>query len=130
MSEATILENNKLIAEFMGGKNTARGYFIPYWCLVNMDSIELGKGKITEYHKSYDWLMPVVEKIESLKSPDGQCAGNYFCMILGNGISIELPNKEKDILICSTEQKKLTKIEAVYLGVVKFIKWYNKNEKK
>ena len=49
-------------------------------------------------------------------------------MILGNGINIELPNREKDILICSTEQKKLTKLESVYLGVVKFIKWYT-NEK-
>jgi hypothetical protein len=123
MSEATILKGNKLIANFMhinyeNNRNAHESSDSFY------EDCEL------EYHKSYDWLMPVVEKIESLKSPDGQCAGNYFCMILGNGISIELPNKEKDILICSTEQKKLTKIEAVYLGVVKFIKWYNKNEKK
>ena len=80
------------------------------------------------YYNEWNWLMDVVEKIESLKAPDGQCAGNYFCMILGNGINIELPNREKDILICSTEQKKLTKLESVYLGVVKFIKWYT-NEK-
>ena len=38
MDKNTVLTGNKLIAEFMGGKNTDRGYFIPYWCIVNMDT--------------------------------------------------------------------------------------------
>lgn len=57
-----VLKNNKLIAEFMGGKQTNRGYFIPYWCLVNMNSVNVGKGKVSEYHKSWDWLMPCCKK--------------------------------------------------------------------
>ena len=48
------MENNKLIAEFMGGK-----FSHPHWRLPNT-------GRWTEdklqYHTSWDWIMPVVNK--------------------------------------------------------------------
>jgi hypothetical protein len=50
------MENNKLIAEFMGGK-----FSHPHWRLPNT-------GRWTEdklqYHTSWDWLKPVVDEIE------------------------------------------------------------------
>mgnify|MGYP003109977984 CR=1 FL=1 len=63
-------QNNKLIAEFMG-----MTYYIP-----NDDSLMVEKAPIgvlvtptksLEYHKSWDWLMPVVQKIgdEYLNTP-------------------------------------------------------------
>ena len=56
--------DNGLIAEFMGMKehkgshySIIKGEWIP--------NVEL------EYHESWDWLMPVVEKIESLRDVNG-----------------------------------------------------------
>ena len=48
-------KNNKLIAEFMGVYSKENGY----------DYTKIGN-KGVSYHKSWDWLMPVIEKIESL----------------------------------------------------------------
>jgi hypothetical protein len=64
------------------------------------------------FNKNWDWLMPVVEKIESL---------GYTFKITGNIVTINHPFFE-DIGYRKTD---LSKIEAVYLGVLMFIKWYN-----
>ena len=64
----TIVESNKMIAKFMGAKFATHALkgtcWLPTYGVCNVDTIELGKGKILEYHKSWDWLIPVVEKIE------------------------------------------------------------------
>ena len=49
------MKDNKLIAEFMGVYSKENGY----------DYTKIGNIG-TMYHISWDWLMPVVEKIESL----------------------------------------------------------------
>ena len=58
------MEENKLIAEFMGWdvKNPTT---IP--TNLHLSNLELDNGEIIElkYDTSWDWLMPVVEKIES-----------------------------------------------------------------
>jgi hypothetical protein len=102
-----IVENNRLIAIFMGD----------YQKLSNDE--EFGK-----FHSSWDWLMPVVEKIEHLKDiPEGRleflveitlCACEIHTMVDGP-------------YIYSHENSKL---EAVYNGVVKFIKRYSKENDK
>ena len=69
-----------------------------------------------KYHSSWDWLMPVVEKIESL---------NYEFIIfrttanINRGESQEFPYYQGE-----------TKKEAAYKAVVEFIKWYNQNKQK
>ena len=65
-----------------------------------------------EYDKSWDWLMPVVEKIESL---------GYSTRILDVGMGIE-----GKIII---ERFGKTKIEGTYNTVISFIKLYNLNKK-
>jgi hypothetical protein len=62
----SIVDNNLLIALFMGGKiKNKQDIFIPFHCICNYTSIEIGSGKILEYHKSWDWLIPVIDKIYS-----------------------------------------------------------------
>lgn len=116
------LKNNKSIAEFMGGKQTDRGYFIPYWCLVNMDSIDSGKGRICKYHKSWDWLMPVLEKIESI----------YICTIKVTtfGTSIKIFNLKDDTCFeCypRLNTDNATKLSVTYKAVVRFLDWVNQD---
>lgn len=67
------------------------------------------------WSSSWSWLMPVVEKIESLGAVD-IIIGRYECIITADdGISY----------FKETKSKGRTKIEMVYDSVVQFIKWYN-----
>ena len=111
-------ENNKLIAEFMGEK-------LPYKNEQNKWEFDVqGAGKISStniedlfrfmgynYHNDWNYLMLVVEKIESIKGTQ----------IFINGISCEIMFKGKTI-----SKHFNTKIEAVYNACVTFIEWYNK----
>jgi hypothetical protein len=121
-----IIENNKLIAEFMGGlwNEPSQMYGIG-----NAEYIKIGKVKgyvkacyhykLTDlkYHSSWDWLMPVVEKIER---------HNEFTNVLffpqGCSININTENGFHFDVDCDA------KIEAVYNACVEFIKWYNLNK--
>ena len=78
-----------------------------------------------EYHSSWDWLMPVVEKIESIKTEEG-------------GYSVQIEDNEC-IIFTSQHQRELghglieyntpqAKLMATYKAVVEFIKWYNENK--
>jgi hypothetical protein len=90
--------NNKLIAEFMG--------------MNYGDPIES-----MEYHTSWDWLMPVVEKIEGLRDSKGNA---YRFIIDMCNAQIEGANIE--ILGGAF------KLETTYKAVVEFIKWYNEQK--
>lgn len=96
------MESNKLIAEFM-------------------EYPDLGtKGDFSylQYHTSWDWLMPVVEKIEE----DDEVDVN----ILLNGTRIFKWRTDMDIVNNVAQISFDKKIEHVYDAVVEFIEWYNK----
>lgn len=96
-------ENNKIIAEFMGavGYHTFNGNFaIIDGKEINMDL----------YNSDWNWLMEVVEKIESIKGTQ----------IFINGISCEIMFRGKVI-----SKHFNTKIEAVYNACIEFIEWHN-----
>ena len=80
------MNNNKLIAEFMGWKPNEH-----HWCL-NGD-------KDLQYHTSWDWLIPVVNKIEM------ECEG--------------VPLQLIDVSFYD-------EIHEVYWAVIEFIKEHNK----
>lgn len=116
------LEGNKLIAEFMGLRLGAAGD------LINEDADCHVMG--TKYHSSWDdWLMPVVEKIEKDVSKAPYLG--FTVRIVGNSCLISCHEKNKqDGVIYQTPwgYRPLTKIEAVWLAVVEFIKWYNQTK--
>ena len=106
------LENNKLIAEFLGYIDNGcseDGFLIHP--ITNYD-VEISSLK---YHKDWNWLMEVVEKIESL---------GYRIEIVKHICRIYLSNKETIVI-----SENIPKIEAVYSTVVEFIKWYNNQNK-
>ena len=119
------IENNKIIAEFLSVKihpcETIENFkFLP------IEERGLYNGYFIDelkYHEDWNWLMEVVEKIESIEY------GIYQVDILQEGCKI----LERCRLLIDNRVSKLesdtTKIESVYLACVEFIKWYNNKNK-
>ena len=99
-----IAQNNEIIAVFMGR-------------VIPEDKLEFYDENPTThfYNSNWNWLMEVVEKIESL---------GYRVTIVRHICRIDLTEESK--LIISEDIKK---IEAVYSACLEFIKWYNKQNK-
>lgn len=149
MKYNNILENNKLIAQFMGGVIThTQEYEMPhgshstgvieYWDKIKgkpIDGYEDAKVGIFGYNYSWDWLMPVVEKIENIndfdkyykwKDIDDEERSNFAgyevdidrdrCKIW---LNLELDPSE---LLGSGQEG--DKLKSTYKAVVEFIKWY------
>ena len=103
------LESNKLIAEFMGF-TIIQGdvYNIP----VPKNDVGIGyTPNKMQYHTSWDWLMPVVEKIWD---------------ITGSRTLFYHQISEDETLFVNDYQN-LSNIEHCYKAAVEFIKWYNNN---
>ena len=123
-----IIKNNTIIAEFMTtdeGKEwkTPNGSCITHQCdhegkrcVIIFDEED---AEWMQYNSSWDWLIPVVEKIESL---------GFKFEIWKNNYSIQQfqENTEEYIeMLYQYGYFKRTKQEAVYQGVIEFIKDYN-----
>lgn len=113
--EKQTAEGNRLIAELMGfryehnvhlGGSSSRFYKIGG---TFDDSFPYAK-----YHSSWDWLMPVVEKIEAM---------GYAFNITYTTVSIMLNPYERIVYQVSD-----TKLEAIYQAILSFITFYNKNK--
>ena len=103
----TTTKKDILIAEFMGLKIITDGIS---WFDTDYKALK-------KYDTSWDWLMPVVEKIESF---DG------FSVRI-EGCAAYVVNGDSCLLIQNTNCT-LSKIEAVYDMCIQFIQWYNKNK--
>lgn len=102
------LENNLLLAKFMGAKQTEFAKFwIPIHGVVRDDTLETGRGRIMEYHWSWDWLMPVVRRCVEIACDESQemFMSKQYTMLL-------------DIV-------PMADIEETYKAVVEFVKKYN-----
>ena len=103
------MEDNKLIAEFMGldtevfWSGKVNYYFSSSW----YEEHELS------YNVSWDWLLPVVQKIESL--------GYVFTIQGGKAEYGEMISETR----CFIAEDK---ISSTYQAVVEFIKTYNNEE--
>ena len=127
MTHEEILEGNKLIAEFMDGipdyaayyglgTKFLRGYtlksdYVP--ALTYYSSVDELK-----YHKDWNYLMPVVEKINKETGKIVRMEG-YACDITST--CNENPSKKPFKIF----NHKNSLIDATYTSVVEFIKWYN-----
>ena len=106
------IENNKLIAEFMGftydGKNIGwydnEEVYLKYSChKENSNCFDEGE---LAFYTSWEWLMPVVERIY-----------NVLDTIDAEDFRIKLHEQLLDL-----------NLENLHKAVVEFIKWYNENK--
>jgi len=91
-------DNNKLIAEFMGYPNIANDED-------KRDYLE----DCIKYHKSWDWLMPVIQKCLIGEAEHSEDVSNLAIKNIYEGI-------------CNQD------ISLAYESVVEFINQYNKNK--
>ena len=89
-----IEKNNKLIAEFMGERSV-------YNIRTDVDPMGYYEENTMNFHTSWDWLMPVVEKILDISFQDEGDAEDFY-----------------SIRDCMPD------INHTYRAVVEFIKWY------
>lgn len=111
-----INEGNLIIAKFMGDKEYVHKAHFKHWMREEAELIGI---EDLQFHSSWDWLMPVVEKIRDLGSIDivisikrsvfisWDDGTAYFKQTLGNGRN---------------------SIETTYEAVIEFIKWYNETK--
>ena len=111
------MKNNKLIAEFMGVKPLHMGGSVEYEIYGILDFIEDGIDEQhffleeeLKFHSSWDWLMPVIDKISGIK--------NWSINATLDWLSASEFNIQQ-------ESDGFYTIEDVYLAVVEFIKLTN-----
>lgn len=135
MNSTEIIEGNKLIAEFMG---------LNYTNLINgiwFDMQNNGHRNIeimndaknyALYHSDWNWLMPVVDKIEHLYA-DKNSLPRFEINSHNCRFAISYPRKYRVFIAgcyndSPEEIKANSKIEAAWMVAVEFIKYYNKQK--
>jgi len=114
MEAKEIIEVNKLIAEFMGGKlisfpNSEYKEVYEFETEITYFSGKKWPPSVLPYHSSWDWLMPVVCKIEEMDEYQ-----KYIDATSGMFGKDDFINS-KDITI-------------TWYNVLDFIEWYNQNK--
>lgn len=120
--EEEIIEGNKLIAEFMGFE-VFWNDVCEFWAV--SDIVEKHHSKAAEdleYLTSWDWLMPVVEKIESLGYESQIDFIEVEFKDFSHHCSFNHGGAEESIVYGVDKE---SKIEAVFIAVTKFIQYYN-----
>lgn len=127
-----IIENNKLIAKFMGFEDEAR-YRTGRNVMRKPREWRYGCQQYTEYkydemkyHGSFDWIYPVITVIEDMgckfTSFPSETTPNYYVA----SIMTYANEKFKTNKFFDTHNK--NRILAFHEAVVEFIKWYNENK--
>lgn len=124
MEQTEIIEGNKLIADFMGWHYNKSGQWSRKEDFVIIDGEEYSEKweRLLKFHTSWDWLMPVVEKIESLHDS----VFSFFIVQDECDIALSSSYKEngEDWDAPNFAQRKGNKLLSTWSAVVDFIKWY------
>lgn len=77
--------------------------------------------RVQAYHSSWDWLMPVVEKIENMVNSNNVVVN----LLLGRNSCVINPHVYPEVMLCEYDKNKQI---AIWKTIVSFIKWYNTNK--
>lgn len=125
MIEQEIIEGNELIADYMRLPNLGnRGWTSPVTASATPE---------LHYHDSWGWLMPVVERISTIRYPeyygsrgktedDGDWDDTAYLRTFG------MRDKEGNYMVRFNANQLFsapTLIEATFMAVVDILRWYN-----
>lgn len=122
-----VIENNRLIAEFMGYESHNFPN-LPNRVHIETEGVSYGMDlSQCLYDTSWDWLMPVVSKIQVLgyrfemfSQKSNVNEGEYYTNIQIGDTKYSKADIEKE-----RTAKEDTKLQTTYEAIVEFIKWYN-----
>lgn len=125
--EINAVDGNELISEFMDAKDSGNGWVvIPHrgWGYQRRHY-----PKTLKYHKSWDWLMPVVEKISNtvIKGYPPMNSDELVKVEIITSSYVRISNL-RDTPIFANVSIEGSNIMAVWKAVVQFIKWYNQQK--
>ena len=134
MTTEQIFESNEMIAEFIGMKKSKYNQWCfkeQYVCIEGEDYADYWHIELKFNLKWDKWLMPVIEKVESIYDDFHGYFGVYIhsncCTIQGSKLNTSVENYHPAYFLESYGD---TKIEAVYLAVIQFIKFWNDQKRK
>jgi len=111
MSQQEILEGNILIAEFYAEEKFFNHSIILHGFSEDSD---LFFDSQLKFHSSWDWLIPIVNKIIS---------------VIGFRTIDECTDFEWKLFTCISDMKLTTPISITFYNCVQFIKWFNLQKK-
>ena len=76
------------------------------------------------YHHAWDWIMPVIEKIEEIDK-----SGSVFSVRIEHGECNIFESSASAPMVLRFSRESSSKLEAVYKAVVAFIIWHNNQPK-
>lgn len=134
------MQDNKLIAKFMGWTERTDPTERWFGCFKTQDGVIHKNTPLDPllFHSDWNWLMTVVDKIESLGATT-RVKSNYNQFIKENvhQVTIEIEKGELSesnkvflgdgFIYQNHSNSNVRKIEAYYESVVNFIKWYEQN---
>lgn len=124
-----VLENNMLIAKFMGLEHENNGLHFKVRFTENISRSYSYKNEDFRFDISWDWLMPVVKKIE--RTSINEEYYSFFTSISNVGTTImsktKLGSPNYDF---STSLKEETKLKSTYRAIIEFITFFNKLKNK
>lgn len=125
----SIIENNRLIAEFMGLSFCTK-YKYEGWYKNHEHNHRICDYDGLEYHKNLDKLIDVVAKIENLKYLNKEIQFK----ITKYAVCIQTLDEEADVIDEYVFSKwgtsgGIDKIGAIYNACLEFIEWYNRQIK-
>lgn len=134
MEAISIEEGNKMIAEFMDIKVKEKPHSHKTWYSIHYEVYDRINNDYAFYwpldklkfNSDWDWLIPVVEKIESIKD---EYHGYFGVYISSNNCTIQATNFRPDKRIPDpphyfSDWTLENKIMSTWTAVVYFIKWY------
>jgi hypothetical protein len=140
---------NRLIAAFLGVQcieyeinhfessyrmaDVSGNYFEGFWAYTSQQLAEDDFYNNAKYHTSWEWLMPVVEKISTIQFTDESWKGSEPYQNYAWPRTFGMRDEEGNYMVrfnASPLHTASTLIEAVWLAVVDFIKWDNQTQNK
>lgn len=128
MEDKEVFENNKLIADFMELKIGVESYSWRPGCTEPLQERHLN------YHASWGWLMPVVEKISRIEFDRRYDEDNEkWAIWTHHPVTFGMLNERGQPMVrfyCSSLFEANTLIEATYLAIVDFVKYPHTSQHK
>ncbi len=133
-----ITDNNKLLAEFLGWENHLKNKgitkvyinneeYIQDWEYFDVEKNILITPIEMKFHTDWNWLMQVVEKIETISLNEENYS--FYFGISTQGVLIMSKTKTGYPTQIVDIEKTGTKLKAVYNACIEFVKWYNEQNK-